>query len=416
MRRARGLWITPDDRGRMRELLRNARNVDVRLIVATDNESLLNDPLYVGYRQPRLRGEPYDDFVEEFVESVVEVFPHAVLQWEDFKQHNAIRILDRYRQRISSFNDDIQGTAGVVLAGILAALRILNEPLADQRFVFLGAGAAGIGIARLVRTALEREGADPRVIRRAIVMLDSHGLVHEGRAPLDDDKRELALPADLMEPYGFVGDGPWDLEAVVTRVGPTMLIGTSGTPGSFTEPVIREMARHARIPIVMPLSNPTSKTEATPADVIRWTDGRAVVATGSPFDPVEFDGRRHVVGQANNVFVFPGVGLGAIVGDARMVTDEMFLVAARMLAGSVSGERLAAGALYPSAGELREVSRFIAMRVVCEARDCGVGRAIHEDRVAAAVEAAMWYPEYVPYRPASPGPRYPWNGQRPGGW
>jgi len=451
MRRARGLWVTPDDTGRMPELLRNARNVDVRLIVATDNErilglgdqgaggmgipigklalytggagiypavtlpvsldvgtdnqELLADPLYVGYRKPRLRGEPYDDFLEEFVEAVVEVFPHAVLQWEDFKQHNAIRILDRYRGRVTSFNDDIQGTAGVVLAGLLAAMRLLEEPLSAQRFVFLGAGAAGIGIARLVRAALEREGADPRVVRRAIVMLDSRGLVHEGRTPLDEDKRELALPADVMESYGFIGDGPWDLQAVVTRVGPTMLIGTSGTPGSFTEPVIREMTRHARIPIVMPLSNPTSKSEAVPADIIRWSDGRAVVATGSPFEPVDFDGRRHVVGQANNVFIFPGVGLGAMVGDARMITDEMFLVAARMLAGSVSAERLASGALYPAVSELREVSRYIAMRVVCEARDCGVGRAIHEDRVAAAVESAMWYPEYVPYRPAQPAPR-----------
>jgi malic enzyme len=462
MRRARGLWVTPEDSGRVPELLRNARNVDVRLIVATDNErilglgdqgaggmgipigklalytggagiypaltlpvsldvgtdneELLDDPLYVGYRQPRLRGDAYADFLEEFVVSVVEVFPHAVLQWEDFKQHNAIRILDRYRGRVSSFNDDIQGTAGVVLAGLLAAMRVLEEPLSDQRFVFLGAGAAGIGIARLVRAALGREGADPRLVRRAIVMLDSRGLVHEGRTPLDDDKRDFALPADVMEPYGFIGDGPWDLEAVVTRVGPTMLIGTSGTPGAFTEPVIREMARHARIPIVMPLSNPTSKSEAVPADIIRWSDGRAVVATGSPFEPVDFDGRRHVIGQANNVFIFPGVGLGAMVGDARMITDEMFLVAARMLAGSVSSERLASGALYPSVSELREVSRYIAMRVVCEARDCGVGRAIHEDRVAAAVESAMWYPEYVPYRPAQPVPRNALVDTRTAGW
>jgi malate dehydrogenase (oxaloacetate-decarboxylating) len=462
MRRPRGLWITPDDRGRIPSLLRNARNSDVRLIVATDNErilglgdqgaggmgipigklalytagagiypaltlpvsldvgtdneDLLADPLYVGYRRPRLRGEPYDDFVEEFVESVLEVFPHAVLQWEDFKQHNAIRILDRYRQRISSFNDDIQGTGSVILAGILAALRILQESLADQRLVFLGSGAAGLGIARLVRAALEQEGADPRVIRRAIIMLDSHGLVHEGRTPLDEDKREFALPADLMEPYGFVGEGPWDLEAVVTRVGPTMLIGTSGTPGAFSEPVIREMARHVRIPIVMPLSNPTSRAEAVPEDIIRWTEGRAVVASGSPFPPVDLGGRQHLIGQANNVFIFPGVGLGAMVADARLITDQMFLVAARTLAGSVSSERLAGGALYPAVSELREVSRAIAMRVVCEARDCGVGRAIHEDRVAAAVEAAMWYPQYVPYRPAPSGPTTAGEGQRYGGW
>jgi malate dehydrogenase (oxaloacetate-decarboxylating) len=444
MRRARGLWITPDDVGRIDVLLRNARQSDVRLIVATDNErilglgdqgaggmgipvgklslytagagiypsltlpvsldvgtdneDLLADPLYVGYRHARLRGEAYDEFIEAFVEAVSEVFPRAILQWEDFKQHNAIRILDRYRHRLSSFNDDIQGTGGVALAGILAALRILDEPLSRQRIVFVGAGAAGIGMARMVRSAMAAEGASPDVLRRAIAMLDTKGLVYADRVPLDADKREFALSADVMTAHGFTGGGPFDLETVVRHVRPTMLVGTSGSPGAFSEPVIRAMTEHAQIPIVFPLSNPTSKAEAVPADVLRWSGGRAVVATGSPFDPVEVDGRTRLIGQANNVFIFPGVGLGAVVADARAVTDEMFLVAARTLAAAVTPERLAAGALYPAAASLRDVSRRIAMRVVCEARDCGVGRALHEDRVADAVDAAMWFPSYLEFR------------------
>jgi malic enzyme len=449
MRRARGLWITPLDSGRMVQLLRNTRTADVKLVVATDNErilglgdqgaggmgipvgklslytagagihpsltlpvsldvgtdnpDLLADPLYVGYRHPRLRGQAYDEFIEEFVEAIDKVFPHAVLQWEDFKQHNAILVLDRYRHRVASFNDDIQGTAAVVLAGILAALRLLGEPLRDQRIVFVGAGAAGVGIARLLRAAIHRDGADGPTIEHAISMLDTHGLVYSGRTPIDSDKLEVALSADAMAFHGFTGEGPFDLEDVVRHVKPTILIGTSGTAGSFTEGALREMARHARVPIVLPLSNPTSKTEAIPSDVLAWTDGRAVVATGSPFPPVEIEGRTRIVGQANNVFIFPGVGLGAIVGQAREITDEMFLLAAYTLAELVTDERLAAGAIYPPVSALRDISRAVAIRVVCQARDCGVGRHLHDDQIEAAVDAAMWFPAYRDSPTVAPG-------------
>ena len=456
MRRPRGLWITPADKDRIPDLLRNARPdspssgvgvADVRLIVATDNErilglgdqgaggmgipvgklslytasagiypahtlpvsldvgtdneGLLADPMYVGYRHRRLRGGEYDDFLEAFVGAILEVCPRAILQWEDFKQHNAIRILDRYRHRITSFNDDIQGTGAVVLAGILAAVRAVGRPLSEQRFVFLGAGAAGTGIARLVRTALMAEGLDAAGAKRAIVTVDTKGLVFADRDQLDDDKLEFALTAAELSSYGFDGLSPsdrLDLTAVIAGVKPTMLIGTSGMPGAFTESAIREMAAHAERPVIFPLSNPTTKTEAIPADILAWTEGRALIATGSPFDPVTVNGADHLIGQANNVFIFPGMGLGAIVAEAREITDEMFLLAARTLAEMVTPERLAIGALYPAISELRKVSREIAAKVVCQSRDCGVGRLYRDEEILDAIDSAMWYPEYLPYR------------------
>ena len=449
LRRPRGLWLTPDDKNNIPELLSNARHEDVRLIVVTDNErilglgdqgaggmgipvgklalytagagiypaltlpvsldvgtdneKLLNDPMYVGYRKPRLRGPQYEEFVEAFVEGVIEVFPHALLQWEDFKQHNAIRLLDQYRHRITSFNDDIQGTAAVVMGGVYSALRLLQEPLGDQRVVFLGAGAAGIGIARLVRAEMVKEGVPEEQIRHAIVQLDSRGLTYLGREPLDKDKEEFALAPETMAAYGFEPGRDYDLVEVVEHVRPTFLIGTSGTPGTFTEKAISEMAAHARIPVIFPLSNPTSKTEAQPEDIMEWTKGRAVVATGSPFPPVVRGERTHVIGQANNAFVFPGIGLGAVVAEAREVTDEMFLVAAETLAKEVTEDRLEVGALYPNQSELRRVSRAVAIAVARCARDCGVGRHFHEDEVEQAIDSMVWDPEYVPYEPV------PWD-------
>ncbi len=444
LRRPRGLWITPDDEDRIPDLLRNAWLDDVRLIVATDNERILGlgdlgaggmgipvgklalytagagihpartlpvsldvgtdterllaDPLYLGWPHPRLRGDAYDRFIEAFVEAVNEVFPHAVLQWEDLKQHNAIRILDRYRRRMTSFNDDMQGTAAVVMGGILTALRRLDAPLSEQRLVFLGAGAAGIGIARLVRSAMRAEGADEITIRRAIAMLDSHGLVFDDRDPLDDDKREMALGAEELSHHGFGACDPearYDLETVIRHVRPSILIGTSGTPGAFTEPAIRAMAEAVPTPVVLPLSNPTSKTEALPGDIMTWSDGRALIATGSPFDPVEFEGRPHLIGQANNAFVFPGIGLGTIVSEAREVPDAFFLAAAETLAQCTEESRLEQGALYPSQSDLRRVSRAIAIRVVREARDLGIGRHLDDDEIEAAVDAEIWEPAYA---------------------
>jgi malic enzyme len=448
LRRPRGLWITPGDTGRVPELLRNAAQQEVRLVVVTDNErilglgdqgaggmgipvgklaiytagagiypaltlpisldvgtdneALLADPIYAGWRHPRLRGPAYDAFIDAFVAGVKSVFPRAILQWEDFKQHTAIRILDRYVDVLPSFNDDIQGTASVIVAGILAGLRHLGQPLRGQRFVFFGAGAAATGIARLVRAALVAAGAPEDEVRRSLALIDSKGLLGLDRPGLDADKHEFALgPAELAT-FGLATGA--DLLSVVRAVRPTILIGTTATPSTFTEPVLRAMAEGCPNPIVFPLSNPTSRTEATPSQVLAWTDGRALVATGSPFDPVIVDGRPRLIGQANNAFIFPGVGLAAIVAGARQVSDTQFLVAAHTLAGLVTAERLAEGALYPPIRDLRSVSREIAVEVV---RSFGTvdglplaagdqGRADAES----AVDESIWWPEYPAYEPA----------------
>ena len=446
LRRPRGLWITPEDIGRIPELLRNTGREGVRLIVATDNErilglgdqgaggmgipvgklalysagagvhpgltlpvsldcgtdnqGLLDDPLYLGYARPRLRGPGYDAFIEAFVQAVGEVYPGAIVQWEDFKQHNAIRLLGRYRHRIACFNDDIQGTAAVVTAGILAVLAHRGESLSSQRLVLLGAGAAGTGIAALAGSIMRAEGASMARIRDAIIMLDSRGLIYEGRDHLEEDKRPFALPARQAARLGL-GPGPVGLETVIRQFAPTILIGATGKPGQFTQTAIREMAARTPAPIVMPLSNPTASAEATPADVLDWTEGRALVATGSPFAPVRYRGVTHQIGQANNMLIFPGVGLAAIASRAKEITDGMFAVAATTLASQVTADRLAAGALYPPIADLRQISRTIAIAVATQARHDGVAQIPPGDDIEKTVTATMWQPHYPEILPGS---------------
>ncbi len=447
MRRPRGLWITPEDIDRIPQLLRNSGQGDVRLIVATDNERILglgdqgaggmgipigklelytagagvrpgltlpvsldcgtdndelrDDPLYLGYPKPRLRGAAYDEFIEAFVESVIEVFPHALLQWEDFKQQNAFRLLNRYRDRLPSFNDDIEGTAAVVLGGILAALRRCGGNLVEQRLVFLGAGAACIGIARLVRAAMVECGASVQDSRDSIVMIDSHGLIAEGRDDLDEFKREFALSRSRGAELGIERDDARELDRVIARVRPTVLIGATGVPGTFNERALRAMTQSVDNPIVFVLSNPTANSEATPEQILEWTDGRALVATGSPFQPVEIDKEKRIIGQANNVFVFPGIGLGAIVARAREVTGDMFLAAAKTLSLLVTDDRLGAGAIYPPLDDLRTISRRIAITVAEKARDEGRARIVDDACIEHDVDAQMWFPDYERGKSAS---------------
>ena len=417
-RRARGLWITPAHRGRIYEILGNAPFDDVRLIVVTDNErilglgdqgaggmgipigklalytaaagihpshtlpisldvgtdneSLLKDELYLGWRLPRLRGPEYDSLVEEFVQAVKKRFPKALLQWEDFKKVNAFNLLDRYRKVIPCFNDDIQGTAAMAVAGIMAGCRATGIPLKDQRVVILGAGAAGIGIARLLRDTFRRAGLQGENLTRAIANLDSKGLVVDDEEIKDVHKREFAWPAALAAKMGLKKGSPRDLLAVVRAVKPTVLIGTSGEPDTFTEAVVREMAKHVERPVIFPMSNPTNKTEGKPVDLVAWTNGRALIATGSPFDPVPYQGRTITISQANNSFIFPGVGLGVLVAEAKEVTDGMFAVAAQRLADEVKESDLASGCLFPFTHEIRRISA--SNRRGCRGRGAKRGR------------------------------------------
>jgi malic enzyme len=442
-RRPRGLWITPDDVGRIPALLRNAPYPEVRLIVATDNErilglgdqgaggmgipvgklslysaaagihprhclpvsidvgtnnaELLSDPYYLGYRHRRLQGEPYWKVLDAFVAAVKEVFPHCLVQWEDFHKNIAFEVLQRYHAEIPSFNDDIQGTAAVALAGLLAGLRITGQRLSDQRIVYAGAGAAGVGIGRLVAMAMREECDDQAKIHAAQIFVDTRGLLHQGSAITDPHKRPFALDDQAMAQYGFSKDQPCDLLEVVRHVGPTVLIGTTAQPGTFTEQIVQKICQHVERPIILPLSNPTSKVECTPAEAIRWSQGRAIVATGTAFDPVRYEAQTHVIGQANNVFIFPGMGLGCILSGVQEVTDAMFLAAAHRLADCIGQDRLDMGAIYPDQKDLRQVAICVATAVIAEVQRRRGEPLAGQESIEQSVREAMWYPEYPTY-------------------
>lgn len=369
----------------------------IMLDVGTDNEERLADPLYLGVRQYRVRGQEYQDLVDEFVDAVREVYPGAILQWEDFLKENALSQLARFQDALPTFNDDIQGTAAVTLAGLLASLRITGGTPCEQRVLLAGAGASAQGIAQLYVAGLVDEGLDEREARASIWMVDRSGLVIEDRPGLEGFKQGFARSRADVAGWKVRDAGAITLPEAVAGSRPTMLIGTSATPGLFSERVVRTMADHVQRPVIFPLSNPTSKAECTPADALRWTAGRALVATGSPFDPVDVGGRRFRIGQCNNSFVFPGVGLGAWFGHVRRIREGVFLDAARALAEHVSQEDLEEGALYPRLEHIREISAAVASAVV--RRAVAEGHADEEllEEFESRVRDAMWFPEYRPF-------------------
>lgn len=375
-----------------------ATTLPITLDTGTNNPTLLQDPLYLGWHHERIRGAEYDAFIDAFVQHISHAFPNAVLQWEDFAKSNARRLRDRYRQDVRSFNDDIQGTGAVTLAGLLTAVDLATSKLSAQRIAVLGAGSAATGICEQIIAAMVDEGVTPEAARAAIWLVDSHGLVHDGRTDLDGSKQTYAQSASRIAAWQTATPGRFSLEDVVREVHPTVLIGTAALPGAFTEPLVREMARHTERPIIFPLSNPTSKSEANPADLIAWTEGRAVVATGSPYPEVSYEGRSIHIGQCNNMFIFPGVGLGLIASGARLVSDGMFVAAARALSACSPARRDPSQSLYPALEDVRAVSRKVALAVGAAAVDEGLAEQISPPDLEERIRETMWEPHYAPIR------------------
>jgi len=359
----------------------------VLLDVGTNNEKLRGDPLYLGLRQPRLTGAAYDDLVDEFIEATQQTFPGIVVQFEDFANHHAFRLLQKYRERICCFNDDIQGTASVTAAGIFSALRVTKRPLAEQTFLCLGAGEAATGISDLLVEAMVDEGMDARAARGRCWLVDSKGLVVASRGDLAEHKKPYAHAHAPV--VGFV--------EAIKQLKPTAIIGVSATPNTFTREVVEEMARINERPIVFALSNPTSRSECTAEQAYAWSGGRALFASGSPFDPVTVGGKHFVPRQGNNSYIFPGVGLGAIIGGLSRVTDRMFMAAARTLAAQVSDADLAQGSLYPPLNRVRDVSAFIAAAVIEEGLSAGLAGIEPPTDMLAYVRSQMYVPQYSQY-------------------
>lgn len=372
--------------------------VPIVLDVGTDNEERLKDPLYLGLRRPRVRGADYQDFVDRFVAAIQKLYPDVLLQWEDFLKGNAIKQLRRFRDRLCTFNDDIQGTAAVALAGIYSGLRITGGRMRDQRFLFAGAGAAAQGISDLLVSAMMEDGRTRAEAVRAIWTVDSSGLVTDDRQNLEEFKATYARAVDELDSYRCRDRARVTLEEAVSNIRPTVLLGTSGQPGMFTPSVVTAMSKHTERPMIFPLSNPTSKSECTPRDAMEWSGGRAIIVTGSPFEPIHIGGKIHRFGQGNNAYIFPGVGLGVTVARARRVTDGMFLDAAKALAGTVTADDMAEGSLYPRLTRIRECSHAVACAVIRRAVKDGVADARILDDLPETVTQAMWSAEYLPIR------------------
>lgn len=369
-----------------------SRVLPVILDVGTNREELLNNPFYIGNRHPRITGEAYDEFIDTFVQAVNKQFPKALLHWEDFSSRNARKILDKYRHDVCTFNDDIQGTGAVSLAAVLSAVKASGVPLSEHRVVVFGAGTAGIGIADQVRDAMVRVGVSEEESYKRFWCIDRNGLVTDNMEDLLDFQIPYARKeAEVSE---WKQNDVIGLAEVVKHVKPTILIGTSTVAGAFKEEIIKEMASHVERPIILPMSNPTPLAEAKPADLIEWTEGRALVATGSPFEPVTYNGVTYVIGQSNNALIFPGLGLGTIVVRASVMTDGMFAAAAEAVASMVDTSQPGAPIL-PEVEELRNISEMVAIEVAKVAVAEGVARVnLSDNDIKMAVQEAMWKPEY----------------------
>ncbi len=444
-RRYRGLYISPESVGRIDQILQSVSLPSVNLMVVTDgerilglgdlgsdgmgipvgkvklyvaagglhpacclpvcldvgtnNQELLDDPMYLGWRHPRLDGPEYWGFIERFVLGVRRNFPEALVQWEDFAKHKAFTLLERYRERVLSFDDDIQGTGAVALASIMTALRIKQASCAGQRYVIVGMGQAGVGIAENIRAELVAHGLSPADAARRIYAVDLPGLLLDDTPGLSPWQQPFAQPRAAVAGWTLSASDRIGLMDVVTNAKPTVLVGVTAQPGLFGGAVLAAVSRYEPAPVVLALSNPTSKCECTPEDVARATNGRGLVATGSPFPDLAWDGRTLVTSQCNNLFIFPGVGLGALVAKAPKVTDAMFLAASRALSDAVTPVQRASGHLLPPMEDIRAVSRVVAAAVASEARDSGLGRLLDDETYRQIIAGAQWAPDYAHYRP-----------------
>ena len=432
-RRSRGMYISLNDRGHIEQVLKNWPTDDVKVIVATDgerilglgdlgasgmgipigklslytacagihptqclpitidvgtnNETFLKDPLYIGLRQKRISGAEYDAFIEEFMTAVKKVFPTVLFQFEDFGNSNAFRLLETYRDQLCTFNDDIQGTGSVALAGVLSALRVTGGKMSDHRVLFLGAGEAGMGIADNIVAVLMEEGLSKAEARKRIWFVDSKGLIVKSRTDLVEHKKHYAHDHAPCA----------DLLSAVKAIKPTMLVGVSGQPRTFTEEIVKAVGSYNQRPVIFALSNPTSKAECTAEEAYKWTDGRALFASGSPFAPVTLNGKTHVPGQGNNAYIFPGVGLGVVASGAKRITDSMFVSAAKALASLLREEELAEGRIYPSLKRIHEVSIKIAVAVAEEAYATKLTDQARPADLTAFIQSQMFKPEYPDY-------------------
>jgi malate dehydrogenase (oxaloacetate-decarboxylating) len=375
--------------------IRPERTLPIVLDVGTNNQERLNDPEYLGWRHERITGQEYLDFVDQFVQAVKQELPETCLQWEDFATPHARPILQRYRDQLLTFNDDIQGTSAVALGAALGAVKVTGKSLKEQQLVMLGAGSAGIGVADGLRAAMKLEGLTEEEARSRFWVIDRDGLLHSGRKDLTSEQAVYAQPESRVAGWPRTSNGHIGLADVIGQIKATILIGLSTVGGAFSEPIVREMAKKVERPIIFPLSNPTSKSEAKAEDLIRWTDGRALVASGSPFDPVSYGGRKIPIAQCNNVYIFPAMGLGVVASGARRVTEPMMLAAARALAGNSPALKDPSASLLPPLTEIRKVAAEIAFAVGTQAQKDGVAPKISEDELRRRVLKAQWMPAYT---------------------